>query len=174
MKANVLLSSCFMLTLLSACAPKVPPPAPAPPPPAETAAPAPLPGPRPLSDWRDMPLNPGAWRWATIAGQSTASFAQAGLAPQVTLTCAAPGSVQLIHAGSITGATPMGITTSAGTFPLMAEPTANGAALTLPARAPVLDAMATSRGRFVIEIAGQVPSYLPSWPEVARVVEDCR
>mgnify|MGYP000122507166 CR=1 FL=1 len=173
MKANVLLSSCFMLTLLSACAPKVPPPAPVPPP-VVTTAPAPLPAPRPLADWRDMPLSPGGWRWAAIAGQSTASFAQAGQAPLARLTCVAPGSVQIILAGSIAGATPMGVTTSAGSFPLMAEPTANGAAATLPARSPVLDAMATSRGRFVIEIAGQAASYLPSWPEVARVIEDCR
>jgi hypothetical protein len=55
-----------------------------------------------------------------------------------------------------------------------AAPGASGVTVTLPARAPVLDAMAYSRGRFVVEVAGLTPSYLPAWPEVARVVEDCR
>lgn len=178
MKANVLLPGLLALTLLSACAPKAPPPAPAPPPsPVATAAPAPQPGPRPAGDWRDMPLTAGTWRWASESGQSTASFGLAGQPPLVTLTCAAPGRLQLRHAGPVTGAVPLGVTTSGGTFPLMSDPAAPGASgvtVILPARAPVLDAMAYSRGRFVVEVAGLTPSYLPAWPEVARVVEDCR
>jgi len=34
--------------------------------------------------------------------------------------------------------------------------------------------MAFSRGRFALETAGQETLYLPSWPEISRVVEDCR
>jgi hypothetical protein len=34
--------------------------------------------------------------------------------------------------------------------------------------------MAFSRGRFAIETAGLPTLYVPSWPEVSRVVEDCR
>lgn len=44
----------------------------------------------------------------------------------------------------------------------------------LPANDPILDAMAFSKGRFAIETAGQQTLYLPSWPEVTRVIEDCR
>ena len=47
-------------------------------------------------------------------------------------------------------------------------------ALTLAARDSVLDAMAFSRGRFAVETAGLPTLYLPSWPEVSRVIEDCR
>jgi hypothetical protein len=39
---------------------------------------------------------------------------------------------------------------------------------------PLLDAMAFSRGRFAVETAGKPTLYVPSWPEVSRVIEDCR
>lgn len=39
---------------------------------------------------------------------------------------------------------------------------------------PLLDAMAFSRGRFVLDQAGAPPLVLPAWGEVGRVVEDCR
>ena len=178
MKANVLLSGVLAATVLSACAPRTPPPAPAPPPPpVATATAAPQPAPRPLGDWRDVPLTPGTWRWSSAAGQSAATFGFSGQAPLVTLACVAPGTVQLRHAGTVAGAAPVGVTASAGTFPLMSDavaPGATGVTVTLPARARVLDAIAFSRGRFVIEVAGLAPSYLPAWPEVSRVVEDCR
>ena len=178
MKANVLLSSCLALTLLSACAPQMPPPGPAPAPrPVATAAPAPQTAPRITADWRDAPLTAGSWRWSVVSGQSTASFGLAGRPPLVELTCITKGTVRLTHAGGLAGGAPVGVTTSAGTFPLASDPVAAGASgisITLPARAPVLDAMAFSRGRFVIEVAGLAPSYLPAWTEVSRVVEDCR
>ncbi|MDG2003332.1 MAG: hypothetical protein P8J20_08375 [Novosphingobium sp.] len=47
-------------------------------------------------------------------------------------------------------------------------------AVTLPASDPLLDAMAFSRGRFAVETAGLPTLYVPSWPEVSRVIEDCR
>lgn len=176
MKANVLLPALLTLMLLNACAPKATPPTPAPRP-VETAAPIPAPAPRPTADWRDAPLTAGAWRWSNASGQSTASFGLVGQPPLVTLTCAARGTIQLTQAGSAGGATPIAVTTSGGSFPLMSDPAVPGVAgvtVTLPARAPVLDAIAYSRGRFVIEVAGTAPSYLPTWPEVARVIEDCR
>ena len=46
--------------------------------------------------------------------------------------------------------------------------------LALVPRDAVLDAMGFSRGRFVIEVAGLPTLYLPAWPEVGRVIEDCR
>jgi hypothetical protein len=39
---------------------------------------------------------------------------------------------------------------------------------------PILDAMAFSRGRILVEAEGQQPVILPSWAEIARIVEDCR
>jgi hypothetical protein len=51
-------------------------------------------------------------------------------------------------------------------------PPALGAALN--AQDPLLDAVAFSRGRFMIETPGQLALYLPSWPELSRAIEDCR
>lgn len=42
------------------------------------------------------------------------------------------------------------------------------------ARDPLLDAMAFSRGRFAIQSDGLPTLYVPSWPEIGRVLEDCR
>jgi hypothetical protein len=47
-------------------------------------------------------------------------------------------------------------------------------AATLTARDALLDAMAFSRGRFAIETQSLPTLYVPSWPEVSKVIEDCR
>jgi hypothetical protein len=39
---------------------------------------------------------------------------------------------------------------------------------------PHLDAMAFSRGRFIVSVKGGNDLVIPAWPEIARVVEDCR
>jgi hypothetical protein len=44
----------------------------------------------------------------------------------------------------------------------------------LAASDPHLDMMAYSRGKFVVQIKGTPDLVVPSWPEIARVVEDCR
>jgi len=43
----------------------------------------------------------------------------------------------------------------------------------LLANDPILDAMAFSRGRFLVS-GGGVTLAIPSWPEAARSIEDCR
>jgi hypothetical protein len=44
----------------------------------------------------------------------------------------------------------------------------------LPSNDRLLDAMALSRGRFAVETGGMETLYLPAWPEITRVIEDCR
>ena len=44
----------------------------------------------------------------------------------------------------------------------------------VPARDPLLDAMAFSRGRFAVEVSGGPTLVVPAYPEVTRVIEDCR
>ena len=44
----------------------------------------------------------------------------------------------------------------------------------LDANAPLLDAMAITKGRFAVEVEGEETLYLPAWVEVSRVIEDCR
>ena len=38
----------------------------------------------------------------------------------------------------------------------------------------ILDAMAFSRGRILVESDGHQPVILPAWAEITRIVEDCR
>jgi hypothetical protein len=44
----------------------------------------------------------------------------------------------------------------------------------LSAYDPLLDAIAFSRGRFLVSGGGAAVLAVPSWPEVARSIEDCR
>lgn len=70
---------------------------------------------------------------------------------------------------------PAAITTSAQQRPLSASPYgAESLAIALPVRDSLLDAMAFSRGRFVLEVNGLSTLALPAWAEVGRVIEDCR
>lgn len=166
------------LGALSNCAaPRVVPPAPPPPAPAPRPQPAkPLP-PAP-ADWRDAPQTPGTWLWSVRGGRSTATFTVLGAQPVASLSCdRAAGQAILARTGTASGAVPVQITTSTGSIPLMSDPARSEAgwiAVALPARSPVLDAMAFSRGRFALESAGLPALYLPSWPELSRVIEDCR
>jgi hypothetical protein len=153
------------LLLTSACSEQRVIPAPQPRP---TSTPAPPP-PRPSIDWREARATPGDWVWSNAGGGSSASFAQ-GL---FTMRCQ-QGSVVIARRGSGEGPVPMSISTSAMTRTLSGAGSASEITATLTARDPLLDAMAFSRGHFAVEVAGLAPLYVPSWPEVSRVIEDCR
>lgn len=179
MKANLLGASATLAALaLAACAgPRVIPEDQSRPP---APAPFPAPGPSPLPSspapkgWADFPATPGDWRWSNEGGQSTARFAGGRL----TLRCnLAQRTVRIERAepGSAGGAaTTLRIVTQTQTRAFTAVPRAGTYGLDLPARDPLLDAMAFSKGRFAIETAGLQTLYVPSWTEVSRVIEDCR
>jgi hypothetical protein len=128
-------------------------------------------------DWRDAPQTPGDWRWSLAGGSSRATFGPAG-APVAMLTCDQPSrTVLLARAGDAAGAVPMTVRTTFSLRPLTSDATASKPgwiAARLAPRDPLLDGMAFSRGRFTLEVAGFAPLYLPSWPEISRVIEDCR
>jgi len=169
----------LLMAALASCAPTPPAPAPvrrpvAPPPPvALPVAPQP-------QDWRDVPLTPGRWTWRGTAGQaSIAQFGVAGQAAVFALRCDFTArTIIFSRAGSIaTPTAPMAFTTSFAPFSLTAgngggQPPAIVAQAT--ARDPHMDQIAFSRGRFLVDVAGQPRLVLPAWPEVARVIEDCR
>ncbi len=168
-----------VLGLLASCAPPPPPPPAPPPPPRAVQAPVP-PAPAAPADWRDAPATPGTWRWSLASGKSVASFANDPAPALVTLTCErAQGLVVLARAVQTAAAeaVPMELTTTSSSHALMSDPgLAAPGWLATPIRAgdPLLDAMAFSRGRFALGAAGQATLYLPSWPEVSRVIEGCR
>ena len=157
--------------LSSSCAEQriVPVPVPTP-----TPTPTPRPIVRPQVDWRAAPITPGDWRWGMEGGQSVARFAGDMLA----LRCnTAKRTVTLSRAGTASGEVPMTVITQNVTRPLLGiaqRGSPPSIAVTFGANDPLLDAMAFSRGRFAVETAGLPTLYVPSWPEVSRIIEDCR
>jgi hypothetical protein len=148
------------LLLAGACVaprePAPPPPAPAPPPPAPPPAPPPV-------DWQDRAYSPGDWSYDSW---------EARFGDAVTLRCeAASRRVTLDLTGAATG--PLIVRTSYGDTSRPATPAGTMLRTELAPTDPLLEQMAFSRGRFMLSAGGR-ELILPSWPEVARVVEDCR
>lgn len=152
--------------LVAGCAGK-PAPAPAPvvrqaPPP----RPAPVPPPPEPSGQAqpEAPLTPGDWSYSGEPDGSAAIFGLAG-APLFSLRCDPARrqvSISLRNASQ-----PLRLQTSFGQRSLPV-----GTALA--AADPLLDEIVFSRGRFTVEAQGAETLILPTWPEPARVIEDCR
>ncbi len=170
---RILLTAALACLAVTGCIPPAPEPsptpqpAPAPPPPAPPPPAPPPPQPAP-GDWRDAPQTPGDWRYSS----GTAQFGPPGAA-LLTLRCDRAGGVVVI--GRQGSQPQMRILTGTQQRVLDAPAGAAGSIeARVPARDPLLDAMAVTRGRFAVESPGQPTLYVPAWPEVARVVEDCR
>ncbi|MGN7998236.1 hypothetical protein [Sphingomonas sp. 22176] len=163
------------LFALAGCvpAPSTPPPAPAPRPVPVPAPPLP-PAPKPAigADWRDWPLTPGDWRYR--AGSAT--YGVAGGAPLATLRCdLAMRRVTLARTGTAPTTLTLRTTSAVRAIPATPDAAASGMlAMAFAANDSFLDAIGFSRGRFVIEGGGLPTLVIPAWPEILRVVEDCR
>jgi hypothetical protein len=160
---------------LAACVP-APEPVPTPTPaPAPVPSPAPAPVPPPFAgNWMDAPLTPGDWSYEP----AIARFGLPGFQPYLSLRCdRLAGAVELFRAGTAAMPVQMIVRAEIMERSLAAEPTESDPPTVLArvgARDPLLDAMAFSKGRFAIEVAGLETLYIPSYPEVTRVIEDCR
>lgn len=172
MALGALLVSAAGLTGCSSAPSPVPPPAPVP-------SVAPLPRPiepaRPAEDWRDRPITEGTWSWRKDGTRSVASFAR-GNYQLFSMTCD-PAARQVTLRSAMLNISSLAITTTSvhRVLPARADETVRPmmTSAVLSARDPLLDAMAFSRGRFMVSALGNA-DYLPSWPEVSRVIEDCR
>ena len=143
--------------------------------PTPTRAPAPTPVPT-STQWADQPQTPGDWRYSRVDGGSIARFGNG--TPVFGLGCMAnTRRVALLRYGvPATGAGSMIIRTEFFDRSVATQPSNDGRdqSAALEANDQLLDAMAFSKGRFAVEMAGAPVLYLPSWPEVTRVIEDCR
>ena len=176
--------SLLALALLGSCV-ATPVPAPAPPRPIPIPVPAPtrpMPAPSPappLADWRDWPLTAGTWAYRQDARGSIALFGRAGGEADFTLRCDRQrGQIYVSRRGDpAAAAMALRIRTSSRLKALNALPTGGEQAYfaaQIGVRDPLLDAIGFSRGRFVVEGTGVPALAIPAWPEVLRVVEDCR
>ena len=165
------------MLLLASCVAPPPPPAqraaPVPPPVAATPAPTP----RLSADWNDWPFAAGDWVYRRDDRGSTAVFGPTGQNAVVSLRCDLQN--QRIYVSR--EATGLGqrivIRTSSSTKEFAAKPTGGTPAYLASEIMPmdaILDAMAFSRGRILLETDGHPPIILPAWAEIARIVEDCR
>ena len=175
-----LLVSTALLLVIGSCAP-APRPAPAPPRPVPTYVPAPTPSPTPTplaSDWRDWPVSPGDWVYRQDGRGSIAFYGVPGGDAALTLRCDRAAAQLYLSKRDVSGAgTAITIRTSSKLRTLPAQPTGGAqpyVAVALAPRDSLLDAIAFSRGRFIVEQAGQPPLVVPIWAEFGRVVEDCR
>lgn len=160
---------------LASCVAPPPPRAVVPP----VAAPRPTPPPVPASlaaDWRDWPVTPGDWTYRIDARGSIALFGTPGTDALLTLRCdRQSNSIYLSRQGQ--ARTPLTLRTSTLARSVTMQPTGAAPAYVATALAPrdgLLDAMAFSRGRFIVEQSGMPTLVVPAWAEVARVTEDCR
>ena len=144
-------------------------------PPPVAAQPAPTP--RLSADWNDWPFAVGDWVYQRDDRGSIALFGPAGQNAVVSLRCDLQNRRIYVSREATAPGQRIVIRTSSSTKEFAAKP--NGgtpaylAAEIMPMDA-ILDAMAFSRGRILLETGGHSPIILPAWAEIARVVEDCR
>lgn len=118
----------------------------------------------------------GNWRYAAVAGGSEATFANVSGMPQLTIRCTrATRRVAISKPAS--GAAPflhVWTDSSARSLPAGFNPQTARLSADLAAYDRLLDALAFSRGRIGVTVAGLPALVVPAFPEVARVIEDCR
>jgi hypothetical protein len=177
MRYRLLHRTAIIALACAAVAACVPPPQPTPAPtpapvPAPVPAPAPVATPSPVpsfTSWMDAPITPGDWAYAG----GLARFAE-----HLVMRCdRAAGVVEIGRAGSVPASAQMIVRTEFMERGIAAQPAESDPAwifARVPARDALLDAMAFSKGRFAVEVAGLQALYVPSYPEVTRVIEDCR
>lgn len=171
--AAALLLSGALASCVPASAPPAPPPAPQPAAPA--APPPPLPTAPRYDNWADAPQTPGTWRYEARSGFTEAAFVGPDSGARMRLRCLATGrTIQLSLPESGSPNPQVTIRTQTATRTLQAQASGRETLVALDPRDALLDAMAFARGRFAVEGTGLASLYLPSWPEVSRVIEDCR
>lgn len=110
---------------------------------------------------KSLPLAAGQWSYIATPTGGEARFAN-----QLLLLCDKPTRTVTI---SRPGAPVAALTVITDSQVRTIAP--NGR---LSAYDPLLDAMAFSRGRFLVSGGREAVLAVPSWPEAARAIEDCR
>ena len=118
----------------------------------------------------------GAWVYRRDDRGSIALYGTPGADALVTLRCDKARARFYLSRASDVGGT-MTVRTSSTSKAISVQPTGGKpayAASEIGVGDPILDAMAFSRGRIALELAGAQNIAIPVWSEIGRVVEDCR
>ena len=108
-----------------------------------------------------LPLANGQWTFFATAGGSIAAYGS-----HVQLRC--DRATRTVTISRPNGA-PAALTIATDSLTRSLPPSGQ-----LPATDPLLDAIALSRGRFIVSGGAGPTVAVPSWPEAARSIEDCR
>ncbi|RJY08071.1 hypothetical protein [Aurantiacibacter aquimixticola] len=131
-------------------------------------------------NWQDAPATPGNWNYVADPSETLAIFAvgRAADTTEFIVRCnLAARRISLARAGIAQGQVEMLVRTETQDRLLTASPTRGAADLLVAELSPndnLLDAIAFSKGRFAVETGATLPVYLPAYPEITRVIEDCR
>ena len=110
---------------------------------------------------KSLPLAAGQWTYV-----ATASGGEARFGSHLSLLCDKPTrTLTITRPGAPVTALTIVTDTQARSLP------PNGR---LSAYDPLLDSMAFSRGRYLVSGGSAAVLVVPSWPEAARAIEDCR
>lgn len=138
-----------------------------------------MPAPAVPANWEDWPRSPGDWSYRQDGRGSIALFGKPGHNADVMLRCdSARRSLYLSVAArtTTTQQADLSIRTSSMRKSLTLRSTGEAPymAVELAPRDPLLDAMAFSRGKFVLAMDARTWFTVPPWAELSRVIEDCR
>ena len=127
-------------------------------------------------DFNTVSVAPGSWAYQTVPGGSMARFVDTTGTARLVLQCNRATRRVTIALTSAQASPSLLVWTSIASRNLPARFEANAMRVVaeLPAFDGLLDAIAFSRGRIAVTMAGQVPQVAPAWPEAARTIEDCR
>jgi hypothetical protein len=118
----------------------------------------------------------GAWSYAPAADGSEAVFDNASGYPQLWVHCTRSTRRVSIARSANAAAPLLNVWTSSGTGSIASsfDPATGRLRIDLANWDPLLDAIATSRGRIGFSVGTEPALVVPAWAEVARVIEDCR
>ena len=118
----------------------------------------------------------GNWSYAAVAGGSDATYADASGNAQLWLHCTRSTRRVSIDRPATAAAPIMNVWTSSLTrsVPASFNPATMRLTIELAAFDPLLDAIASSRGRVGFSVGAQPALVVPPWAEAARLFEDCR
>ena len=132
--------------------------------------------PAPTFDYSIANAVGGTWTYSQSAGGSSATFATTPGLPLLTLTCNRPlRRVAIARTASAIAPFLMVWSTSMNrNVPAGYNPATRLLTAELSAYDKLLDALAFSRGRIVVGPSNGTPLVVPAWPDIIRVIEDCR
>jgi hypothetical protein len=127
-------------------------------------------------DFNQSPVAPGSWSYQAVPGGSEARFVDTSATARLVIRCTKATRRVSISRTSSVAASSFNLWTSSTsrTLPARFEQNAMRVTAELAAYDAFLDAIAYSRGRIAVVMAGVETLVAPAWPEAARAIEDCR